>query len=60
MGRHYNFNRDYNPVTGRYVQSDPLGLDGGMNAYNFTGKTPELGNQEIIQSVSSKEKDRHL
>ena len=28
-GLHYNFHRDYNPQTGRYVQSDPIGLDGG-------------------------------
>ena len=34
-GKHYNFNRDYNPVTGRYVQSDPIGLDGGMNGYGY-------------------------
>ena len=25
---HYNINRDYNPVTGRYIQSDPIGFDG--------------------------------
>ncbi len=24
-GLHYNFNRDYNPCTGRYVRSDPIG-----------------------------------
>ena len=34
-GKHYNFNRDYDPVTGRYVQSDPIGLDGGMNSFVY-------------------------
>ena len=34
-GKHYNVNRDYDPVTGRYVQSDPIGLDGGMNAFEY-------------------------
>ena len=34
-GTHYNINRDYNPVTGRYVQSDPIGFDGGVNGYLY-------------------------
>ena len=28
---HYNFHRDYKPNQGRYVQSDPMGLSGGIN-----------------------------
>jgi len=30
-GTHYNYFRDYNPVTGRYIQKDPIGLEGGIN-----------------------------
>ena len=32
---HYNINRDYNPVIGRYIQSDPVGFDGGVNGYVY-------------------------
>jgi len=30
---HYNYFRDYDPATGRYVQSDPIGQLGGLNLY---------------------------
>jgi RHS repeat-associated protein len=30
MGLHYNYFRDYDPQVGRYVESDPIGLDGGV------------------------------
>ena len=30
-GLHYNYFRDYDPAVGRYVQSDPIRLEGGLN-----------------------------
>ena len=31
----YNINRDYNSNWGRYVESDPTGLAGGLNTYGY-------------------------
>ncbi len=39
-GLSYNYFRDYDPSTGRYIQSDPVGLAGGVNSYSYTGAQP--------------------
>ena len=39
-GHDYNYFRDYNPAIGRYVESDPIGLFGGVNMYVYTGGNP--------------------
>jgi len=39
-GLHYNYFRDYNPNDGRYMQSDPIGLEGGLNTYVYVDSNP--------------------
>jgi len=42
-GLSYNYFRDYDPRTGRYVESDPVGLRGGLGVYLYTENSPLIG-----------------
>jgi len=40
-GLHYNYFRTYDPQTGRYIESDPTGLNGGSySTYAYVGGDP--------------------
>jgi RHS repeat-associated protein len=39
-GLSYNYFRDYDGVTGRYIESDPIGLGGGVNTYIYASDNP--------------------
>ena len=39
-GLHYNYFRDYDPAIGRYTQSDPIGIWGGLNTFAYVESSP--------------------
>jgi len=39
-GLNYNYSRDYDPTTGRYIESDPIGLPAGPSLYAYVSDRP--------------------
>ncbi|MPV86190.1 RHS repeat domain-containing protein [Ostreibacterium oceani] len=53
MNLYQNYHRDYNPNLGRYLQTDPIGLAGGINTYGYAGQSPLVFMDELgLQSAS--------
>lgn len=52
---HYNFRRDYKVELGRYIQSDPIGLGGGVNIYLYVDGDPLMGidSKGLLSSVGA-------
>jgi RHS repeat-associated protein len=44
---HYNYFLDYDPRLGRYIESDPIGLAGGINTYAYGSNDP-LGHIDAL------------
>ena len=39
-GLYYNYARYYDPEIGRYIEADPLGIEGGINPYDYANGNP--------------------
>ena len=53
-GLNCNYLRDYDPSTGRCVESDPLGLRAGMSTYAYVHSSPSSGITPLGSRVSSR------
>ena len=60
-GLHYNYFRDYAPGLGRYVESDPIGLLGGLTTYAYVRGNPLLASDPLgLKATGVWEKTPHL
>jgi RHS repeat-associated protein len=46
-GWYYNVHRYYDPSIGRYLESDPIGLNGGISTYSYVGAAPLTANDPL-------------
>ena len=55
-GFSYNIHRNYDPAVGRYIQSDPIGFQGGTNTYAYVANNPLIFSDR--QGLSCDKEDR--
>jgi RHS repeat-associated protein len=58
-GLSQNYFRDYDPAVGRYVESDPIGLSGGVNTYAYTGDDPIMNYDDLGLAACSYSVNAH-
>ena len=52
-GLAFNINRYYDKTSGRYIQADPIGLDGGWNRFGYVGgESAECGRSAGLESCA--------
>jgi RHS repeat-associated protein len=51
-GLNYNYFREYEPSTGRYVESDRIGLSGGISTYSYVSGSPSMLTDRLGLSAS--------
>ena len=52
-GTHYNYLRDYDPETGRYLTTDPIGIEGGVNLFAYVNNNPLINIDPTGESIIS-------
>jgi RHS repeat-associated protein len=61
-GLHYNYFRDYEPATGRYIESDPIGLTGGLSTFTYVTSSPlratDPRGEQVVVPIPGPDRDR--
>ncbi len=61
-GLYYNYYRYYDPSTGRYITSDPIGLEGGVNTFGYAYQNPLMYSDQtglIVWPYTDKHRQRN-